>query len=707
MDAYINDVDIKEVLIRNYMPYAKVTIVSRAIPAIDGMKPANRRILYTMAKMGLINGDKKKSAKIVGQVMTYHPHGDGTIYDTLVRMSTGNESLNSPYIESKGNFGKAWSKNMAYAASRYTEAKLAPICAELFEGLNEDAVDMVNNFDDTEKEPALLPVKFPNILVNTSSGIAVGRNSNISPFNLKQMCEATIGLLDGTYENAAEMADAIGYPDFPSGGFIHEDRKELLKLYQTGRGTFNISGKVQVGKDVIMITEIPYKSNVETIISDIKENMKTELKEVASVKDLSDIRGLRVQIVLKRGSDLRKTYKKICRLTKLRTHITFNNSVIINNRCKTVGVYELLNEWVKFRMETLRRMYTFRYNKKKDQVHLLEAWEKIKDDIRGVINVITLNPEEKAKKLLRTNYKLTEKQCEYLLDMKLRLITQDRLLGKLKELEEARVAMNRFLDIVEDDEVKKQVIIDELKEIIDKYGAPRRTLEVEALTDEDEKAEPTKVSDETVQVVVTEKGYMKKLVDLKDIVNFEEDEEDPVQFKFTCKNDEQMLVFTYSGACYKIPVDDIESGKGYPKDYIMRHIERMDDSAIMKVMPAGDFTGSFNVVYGNGRGTTVFLEKVSGKRRRYKKVFESSEPGNVWITEESKFFIITRNKFAAYINLDFRNSISTREAFKVGRVPDGDRIFGIQPASQVPNIEEVDLDRYRKGYCVKIRDTLW
>lgn len=707
MEPRINDMDIKDVLINNYMPYAKVTIVNRAIPAIDGMKPANRRILYTMAKMGLINGDKKKSAKIVGQVMTYHPHGDSTIYDTMVRMATGNESLNVPYVESKGNFGKVWSKNMAYAASRYTEAKLSPICNELFEGMNEDAVDMVNNFDDTEKEPALLPVKFPNILVNTSSGIAVGTASSIAPFSLKQMCEATIGLLEGRFENAISMADEIGYPDFPTGGFIHDDRKELNKLYMTGRGTFIVSGKAQANKDTIVITNIPYKSNVETIINEIREYMKTELKEVSSVKDLSDIRGMRVQVSLKRGSDMGLVYKKICRLTKLRTQITFNNSVIIDNRCKTLGVYELLNEWVKFRMETLKRLYTFRYEKKKDQVHLLEAWEKIKDDIAGAVKIIADNPEERAKSILRPKYGLSDKQCEYLMDMKLRLISQDRLKGKLKELEEARVAMERYKAVAEDDSVKKEVIIEELKEIVKKYGKPRSTELATAVVPEEKEVE--EISDEVVTIVVTEKGNIKRFISSTDYYNYTPSKDDPVRFKFECKNNTKLLLFTYSGMCYKIPVHEIDCTRGVPKEYIFKLVEREknDKSDVLMVIPARAYEGRFNVIYADGRGKTVYLSKFSSNRKKYKNVFEPSVPGNIWVTGEDKFFVITRNKFATYLDIEFRNDFSRREAFRVGRFSDKDSIFGVQPASKVPNISEIELSKYRKGYFVKIKDQLW
>lgn len=702
--------DIKDVVLRNYMPYAKGTIVSRAIPAIDGFKPANRRILYTMYMMKLINSDKKKSAKIVGQVMTYHPHGDASIYETLVRMSKGNGALNVPYIDSKGSFGHVWSRDSAFAASRYTEAKLMPICAELFEGLNENAVDMVENFDSTEKEPAVLPVKFPNILVNTASGIAVGYSSNIAPFGLTEVCKATIEMLDNKVETAEELMDILGAPEFPTGGFVHTDKKELLRLGQTGRGTFVISGKVELYSDRIIVKEIPYRATVENIVEDIKANMKGELKEVVSAKDLSGLQGLTIQIMLKRGANPRQVLKKINRLTKLRMQVSFNNAVIVNNRCRTLGVWDLLNEWIKFRMDTVKRVYEFRVVKKREQTHMLESWEKINGHIQEVVSIISNNKEQAAKQLLMSEYNLDDSQSEYLLDMKLRLITQDRLLGKLKELENSRLELSEFEDIVASESHRKKVIKEELEEIIRKYGEDRKSVIVEPIPVETEdKEQEKKIDDSAVRVVMTQNGYLKKLVTFRDEANFEANESDPVRFDIRCRNNEDLLVFTYSGVCYKIHVNDIDDSRGIPKEYIYSMVDKIDDSPILIAMASGDYSKSFNIVSSTGRGTKVYLSNVSGNRSRYKSQFgqNAGRPGTLWVTTEDKFFIITRKRNAAYIDLEIMGKISNRSAFKVARIGTDDSIFGIQPASKVPNFEEIDVDKYTRGYCVKIKDELW
>ena len=707
------EVNIDEVLLNNYMPYAKGTIIARAIPAIDGLKPSNRRILYTMYLMNLLNVDMKKSSRIAGQTMTYHPHGDASIYDTLVRMTQGNESLNVPYVLGKGNFGKAWSKNTIPAAARYTEAKLAPICNELFEGLNENAVDMVDNFDNTEKEPVILPVKFPSILVNTSNGIAVGYSSSIASFGLKETCKATIGLLDGTIDSIESLIDIIGAPEFPTGGKIHPEQSELLKLMKYGRGTFIVSGKAELYKDRIIIKEIPYKATVESIVDDIRQYMKTELKEVTSAKDLSDIKGLNIQIMLKRGSNPLEVYKKINRLTKLRTQMSFSNTVIINGRCRTLGVYDILQEWIKFRIETIRRIYNFRVVKKSDQVHILETWEKIKLDLKGVADIITQNTEDKATELLISKYGLDEKQCEYLLDMKVRSLTQNRLDAKLKELEKTRVDLKEFREIVEDDDLKKKVIVNELNEIIRKYGKDRKCLIDEALPknideiEDNERENNKKVDDSVVTIVITRKGNIKRLITLKDLSNYEDNPNDPTRFRIIARNNEKLLIFSYSGVCYKIPICDIDCSKGYAKENIYSLIDKVDDSDILTVKVSGDYKESFNIIYNDGKGVKISLSRVSGNRSKYINLYDASTPGNMWTTNEEQFFIITRRKKAAYMDTLFTFSKSGKRAFKIARIDDNDSIYGIQPKSRIPNFEDIDLSIYSKGYTVKIKHTLW
>lgn len=699
--------DMKEVLIRNYMPYAKGTIISRAIPAIDGMKPANRRILYAMFENGLLNSDKRKSSNIAGQVMTWHPHGDGSIYDTMVRMTESNESLNAPYISGKGNFGKVWSQSTAYAASRYTEAGLAKICNEIFDGIRENAVDMVPNFDNTVLEPKLLPVKFPTVLVNTSYGIAVGYSSNIAPFGLKEVCEATSGVMQGKINTVEELMEVLGAPEFPTGGFIHVDKNELMKLGQTGRGTFTVSGAVQVYQDRIIVREIPYKTSVEAIVDDIRNLMKTELKEVSSVKDLSDIKGLNIQILLRRGANPRKVLKKINRYTKLRMQMSFNNTVIINNRCVTLGVWDIIQEWIKFRMETVRRLYEFRADKKSKQVHLLEAWEKVKDDITGVVEILTKHSEEEAKQLLHDKFDLDDEQAEYFLDIKVRLITKNRMAGKLAELENARAELQRFTSVATNESVRSALICTELDEIGKKYGHDRKCLLADPIVEEVTEEDESKIDDSAVTIILTEKGYLKKLVSLRDYSDFTDNPNDPTAWKVQMRNNEHLLVFTYSGVCYKILADDIETYRGYPKQYIYSLADKFDDSEIMFVTGSGDYSGSFNVIYASGKGHKVYLERVSGKRARYRSIFEPGDRTNMWCTTEDKFFIITKHRNAAFADVGLMSQIGRQSSFRVGRIMKGDEMFGVQPASRVPDFDTIDLERYSKAYCVKIRDALW
>lgn len=699
--------DIKAVLIENYMPYAKGTIIGRAIPGIDGLKPSNRRILYTMYTMGGLSGDKQKSSRIAGQVMKFHPHGDSSIYDTMIRMSEGNGSLNAPYIESKGNFGKAWS-SMPYAASRYTEAKLSAICNEVFEGINENAVDMVDNFDNTEKEPALLPVKFPSVLVNTSSGIAVGKSSNIPPFNLSGVCNATIGLLDGSIENVPDLMNVLGAPEFPTGGYIHVDAKELIKLGTIGRGTFVVSGKVELYNDRIIIKEIPFNATIEDIVNDIKANMKTELKEVVSAKDLSGLNGLSATITLKRGANPVQVLKKITRFTKLRTQMTFNTSVVINNRCRTLGVMELLQEWIKFRIETLNRMYTYRLGVKRKEEYKLVIWEKLNGRLKEAVDIVASNPEHVAKSMLMTKFGLEEAQAEFVLDMKLRTITTDKAKKELAKLEEVRKTIKDYIEIIESEEKKKQLIISELKEISEKYGKERKCTMAKPYVEEKEDTEEEEVDDRLVTVILTKNGNVKRLISLRDFSAFENNPDDPEVARVNCRNNEELLFFTENGTCYKVKVNSIDASKGYPKEYVFSLFNNVDDnSKIIHVCAAKDYSGHFHVVYNSGKGRTVYLSKVAGNRSRYKNLFEPGSLTEANIVESDKFFLITKKRKAAYIDLTFSTSLGRRASFRVARVGDDDDLYGIQPVENVPNIAEVDIDKYCRGYCVKIKDKLW
>ncbi|MBO5388369.1 MAG: topoisomerase IV, partial [Lachnospiraceae bacterium] len=382
--------EISKLLLSNYLPYAKSTIISRAIPSIDGLKPVQRRLLYTMYKLGLLTGDRSKSQKINGATMSIHPHGDSSIYETMVLMSSGYEGMNVPYVDSKGSFGKVYSRDLKYSAPRYTEAKLAKICNEIFDGIHENAVEFIPNFDDTETEPSLLPVKFPSILVNTSSGVAVGTSSSIPSFSLKNVCLATQGILNDTIKTPGELAKVLGAPEFTTGGFLHADEASLEKLCATGKGSFTISGHVEVYSNQIIIDEIPYTTTAEDVMDAIDEHMKNnELKGVKNVRDEIGLEGLRIVIEIKSGYNSREVLQELCRVTPLRHKISFKTRVIVADRCRDLNLLEVLQTWVEFRQECIKRVYQFRLDKDTVKEHLLATWEKIKHDIPGVVQMIS------------------------------------------------------------------------------------------------------------------------------------------------------------------------------------------------------------------------------------------------------------------------------------------------------------------------------
>ena len=698
--------DIKAVLVQNYMPYAKGTIVARAIPAIDGFKPVNRRILYTMYKMGL-QRNKSKCANVVGSVMKLHPHGDSAIYDALVRMTTGHGALNVPYIKGKGNFGKIYSED-AYAAYRYTEAGLDDICQEIFEGIDENAVDFKPNYDNTDIEPVTLPVKFPNILVNPSSGIAVGMSSNIPSFGLREVCEATVGILEGEITNTEELMKILGAPEFPTGGFVHGGLQDYVTIGETGRGSVTVSSNVDIHKGTIVIREIPYKTTIDAIKEDLWQAAKEgDIREISDIRDESDIDGLRLVIELKRGSDVRRVIKKLNKYSKMVMRISFITRVIIDNRPRELGLLELLEEWIKFRLNTLQRIYKFRLDKKENERHLLETWEKIADDIREIAITIASTSEEEAENILKEQYELDGTQVKYLMDMRVKDLTENRLAKKLKDLESVRYDINFIKSILESDIEKKKIIISDLKHIKDKYGSDRKTIMAKAINFSRKESLEEQIEDVDVSVVITARGYMKRLMSLNDEFNLKLHEDDKIKFKVNCSNKDTLLVFTYDGTGYKIPVYSIEAGRGLPKDNISNILEGVSNDNIMYITNAGDYSGSINIVMYHGRGVKLRFSKLSGPRSKYRSLFEGGNRGTVWCTPADKFFVITRKRRAAYVDVTPLSILGSRSAFKAARIMADDEIFGLQPLYNVPDKDIIDLERYSKGYCVKIRDRLW
>lgn len=701
--------EITKTLLRNYLPYAKGIIIGRAIPSIDGLKPSQRKILYTMYLMKLLKEDKTKSTNIVGQTMRLHPHGDQTIYDTLVHLTTGNETLNVPYIESKGNFGKVYSNDLKYAASRYTEAKLSKICEEIFDGIDENAVEFINNYDDTMLEPTLLPVKFPTILTNPSNGIAVGMGSSIPSFGLINVCSSVIGILKGKIKDANDLVSTLGIPEFTTGGNVHIDRATMAKLAESGKGSIVMTGTTTTYPDRIVITEIPYKVTAETIVNSIEEHAKSgELKEVASVDDEIDLHGFKLTVNLKRGVNSQSVLQKIMRLTPLRTQVSFDTKVIINDECVDRGLLELLQDWIEFRVECLNRIYTFRYNKSKAKEYMLESWEKIKLDIREVARLIADRTEEEAKESIMSNWKLESDQADYILDMKMREFTKDKLLKRLKELDDVRAEMNEYDKIINSVQEKYKIIIADQERIIKNYGKNNRTHIAPVIDFEKEKEEATvvEIDNDPVTVIVTRNGLMKRLTSIRDMASYTLPEGEEEWFKFNTRNSEHLLVFTYDGTVYKVLVNGIDASRARMHENIAETIG-INIKQIMFIDASGDYSKHFNVVYPNGRGAMIGYSRAIGKRAKYKSLFDEAEPGKIWWTFSDQFFMVTNRRKASYCDLT-KLLDKTRSAFKVARVSTGDSILALLDIKSVPDINEIDISKYNKEYTVAIgEDELW
>lgn len=705
--------EISKVLLSNYLPYSKYTIILRAIPGIDGLKPVQRRLLYSMFNLGLGKAEAQriKSVKVVGEVMSkYHPHGDTSIYEALVNMSTGYEGFNIPYVNGKGSFGKVYSRDLKCSAPRYTEAKLTPICAEFFDGIKEDAVDIVDNFDGTEREPVILPVKFPSILVNSSAGIAVGTSSNIPSFSLNNVCKATQGILKGTIKTPAELAEVLGAPEFTTGGFLHADSKSLEKLCATGRGSFVISGRVEVYSNQIVVTEIPYCTTAEDIMDAIDAHIKDDtLKGVKNVRDEIGLEGLRLVIEIKSGYNSRNVLRDLCRLTPLRSKISFRTRVIVGNRCKELSLLELLDEWIEFREQCLERVYKFRVDRDSEKEYLLSTWEHIKDDIAAVVQMISHNTEEVAKANLMQTYGLEEAQAEYLLDMKIRSITKDRANKALNELASIRERIANNKKVIADKNERYKIIYNDLDEMMSKYGSENKTVLAPELTEDDNKPASAKISDELTTVIYTKEGYIRRLVSMKDIMGtYVAPNGDEEVLRWNIRNNEYLLVFDRYGIVHKILVDDIDQGRGKLVDklYEKAGLEKAED--LIYADACGDYTGYFNLVYPNGRGTRVLYSSASGNRKQYKSLYDEVKPGQYWITKENQFFMVTHRLKASYCDITNLGRLSNRTAFKVARLAIGDWFTRLVPYKDVPNKSLVNLDKYNKDYTVLIGDdVLW
>ena len=612
---------ITETLEKNYMPYAMSVIVSRAFPEIDGFKPSHRKLLYTMYKMGLLTGARTKSANVVGQTMRLNPHGDAAIYETMVRLSRGNETLLHPYVDSKGNFGKAYSKNMAYAASRYTEVKLDPICNELFRDIDKDTVDFIPNYDNTMQEPTLLPASFPSILVNANVGIGVSMASSVCSFNLSEICETTISLMKNKDFNILETLKG---PDFSTGAFMLYDEDELKKIYETGRGSVKVRAKYNYDKsdNCIEITEIPPTTTIEAIIEKIVSLIKLgKIKEIQYIRDETDLSGLKITIDLKRATDPDKLMQKLYKMTPLQDTYSANFNVLVNGYPKVMGVYEILDEWIKFRIGCVKRRVSFDLKKKQDRLHLLKGLSKILLDIDKAIKIIRETKEEaEVVPNLMIGFSIDEIQAEYVAEIKLRHLNKEYILKRLQDIEQLEADIADMVDVLDSERRIKKIIIDELSEVSKKYGKPRKTQFYYA-DDIEDYVETEEVPEYKCTVFLSKSGYFKKITpqSLRMANTQKLKDGDVISQEIEITNKSELLFFTDKATVYKSRASQFNDTKASAMgDYIPASLGFDDGENVRYMVATTDYSGYMIFVFENGKVAKVPLKAYETKTNRKK-----------------------------------------------------------------------------------------
>ena len=605
----------------NYMPYAMSVILSRAIPEIDGFKPSHRKLLYTMYNMGLLKGPKTKSANIAGQTMRLNPHGDAAIYETMVRLTEGNEALLHPYVESKGNMGKAYSRDMAYAASRYTEAKLAPIAAELFNDIDRDTVDMVDNYDATMLEPTLFPVSFPSVLVNANTGIAVGMASSICPFNLAEVCKTEIEFIK---DDEINVADYLTAPDFPGGGELLYDRAEIENVYRTGRGSIKVRGVYSYDKSAncIDITQIPPTTTIEAIIEKIIDLVKQKkITEINDVRDETDLKGLKITIDLKRGTDPEKFMQKVFKMTPLQDNFSCNFNILVGGTPRVMGVKDILTEWTAFREECVKRRTFYNLTKAKEKYHLLKGLQKILLDIDKAIKIVRETAEEKdVVPNLMIGFGIDEIQAEYVAEIKLRHLNREYILKRLEDVEALEKEIADLEDILKTRRRVMNIIIKELEEVIKKYGQERKTKIISAEENKIE-IEEEAVPDYPVTLFFTKDGYFKKITpqSLRMSGEHKLKEGDEIVTTIETTNAAELLFFTDKCQVYKSKANDFEDTKtSVLGDYVPAKLDFDDGEKPVAMIVTTDYTGFMMFFFTNGRVAKVGLSAYATKTNRKK-----------------------------------------------------------------------------------------
>ena len=706
--AAVEEQNISDTLVENYMPYAMSVIVSRAIPEIDGFKPAHRKLLYTMYKMGLLAGARTKSANIVGQTMRLNPHGDAAIYDTMVRLSKGYGALLHPFVDSKGNFGKVYSRDMAWAASRYTEAKLSPICQELFRDLDQDAVDFIDNYDNTMKEPSLLPASFPNILVSANQGIAVGMASQLCGFNLGEVCDAAVAYLK---DPNCDLTSVLMGPDFSTGGEFICEPNALRDVYETGRGSLKIRGKYRYLKseNVIEIYEIPYTTTSEVIIDKVEELIKTgKIREINDMRDETDLNGLKLAIDLKRGVDPDKFMAKLFKMTSLQDAIGCNFNVLINGFPKVLGVRGILGEWCEWRMECVRRRTNYSLGKKNEKLHLLLGLQTILLDIDKAIRIIReTEADVDVVPNLMAGFGIDEVQAEYVAEIKLRNINREYILKRTKEIESLKKEIAELSDLAASSKKIQRVIIKELADVKKKYAEPRHTSivyehEIETFSEED--AAP----DYPVKIFLTGEGYFKKITpqSLRMADTQKLKEGDMVRQSFETTNNAEVIFFTNKQQAYKCRLNGFDDTKASAMgDFLPAKLGMDTGESVLGMVLPGEYNGHIVFFYENGKASKIELNAyaTASNRKKLTGAYSDKSPLVAFfhLLDDTDLVLKTTEVRAIILNTVFIPSKTTRSA-------QGNQVITMKPKfklASVTTLEETPLRRETRYRCRSIPST--
>ena len=692
---------ITRTLDENYMPYAMSVIVSRAIPEIDGFKPSHRKLLYTMYKMGLLTGNRTKSANIVGQTMRLNPHGDQAIYETMVRLAKGNESLLHPFVDSKGNFGKVYSRDMAYAASRYTEAKLAPICAELFRDLDCDAVDFVDNYDNTTKEPALLPTTYPNVLVSANQGIAVGMASQICGFNLGEVCDTTIAYLKNP---AHDIASTLLAPDFPTGGQIICDGDDLRAIYSTGRGGLKVRARWRYDKkeNVVEVYEIPYSTTIEAILDKVAELVKAgKIKEIGDMRDETDLSGLKLAIDLKRGVEPEKLMAKLYRLTPLQDTVSCNFNILIAGMPRVMGVGEILEEWTAWRTDCVKRRVYFVLNKKREKLHLLQGLKRILLDIDKAIRVIR-ETEEEAEVIpnLMIAFGIDQVQAEYVAEIKLRNINKEYILKRVQETAALEEEIEDLEDTLQKPARIRKIIVGELEDVRKKYAQPRKT-EIIYSHEVEYEEEPEDTPDYPVTLFLSREGYFKKITPQSLRMSGEQKfkEGDGLFRQVEATNNTELMFFTDRQQVYKVRAADFADSKASVLgDYLPTKLGMDEDEKVIDMVLPGDYSGHLLFFFENGKCARVALSAyaTTSNRRKLTGAYSDKSPltALLHLTEDKELALISTEPRALLLHTSLLSPKTTRATQGVAVMNMKPR-YRLQRVCDFADSGIVNLSRYR------------